>query len=121
MTTAVEVLQREIEELENQLRIRRAALAQLTSATPIKISEEKGRFAPPMRPSKAARLYLEEIGKAVPQADLIDALVAGGATEGKKRGRHNIRLAIESALTNGHLINSRGRIGLPEWPNVRFD
>jgi hypothetical protein len=117
VSSAKEALEREITELEEQIRVRRAALAQLTGSP---IPAARGRFSPPMRPHKAARVYLEETQHAVTQSEIIDALVAGGASDGKKRGRHNIRISLEKCVELGTLIDKDGKLGLPEWTPDKF-
>jgi hypothetical protein len=73
-----------------------------------------------MRIHRAVRIYLEEVKQAMPQIEIIDALVAGGASNGKKRGRHNIRISLERCLELGTLIDKNGKIGLPEWTSDKF-
>jgi hypothetical protein len=119
--TAVKALEREIRELEEQLERRRTALAELTG-TPIAtdVYSQRKRFSPPMRAHRAAYIYLEEMDKAVSQKQIIDALEAEGACDGKKRGRHNVRISLEKSIENGTFLLKNGLIGLAGWSEDKF-
>lgn len=66
------------------------------------------------------RIVLQETGRALPQEELTNVLLAGGAATGKKRGKHNIRISIEITLNTGKLKQLNGKIGMPEWDPEMF-
>ena len=66
------------------------------------------------RPLDAARVVLEENGGKMKREELVDSIVAGGITHGKKRGLHNIRTSLELNIQTGNLIERVGIIILPK-------
>jgi hypothetical protein len=71
------------------------------------------------RHSSAAKMILHEKGPQ-PQDKIMEELQAGGIAIGKKRGMHNVRIAIERTLKTGALKQVRDLIGLPQWSDEKF-
>ena len=64
-------------------------------------------------PIKAIRILLAESGGRMNRNRLMEALIAGGATSGKKRGVSNLRISIDLNLQNGNLLGEGDEILLP--------
>lgn len=68
-----------------------------------------------MRPYDAIVRVLSEHGGAMDRDDLLRELADGGATEGKKRGMHNLRISIEVNESLGKLAVDGSRVALPDF------
>ncbi len=106
-----EVLEREIAELEAQIRIRRSALHALQSGQS-KEGDPKLRFYD-WRPLDAVLLLIDENGGQIERTRAEDLLLEGGLATGKKRGRHNIRISFDTNLAIGNLIEKDGILSRP--------
>jgi hypothetical protein len=141
MNDYISVLQKEIKELRQKLeeidsannRDRSAVLRKLRLRERSLADEETAEGLPPsfspyedrapalrttyvnMPPIRGIQIYLEKAGSPRPQQEIIDELVAGGAAINKKRGLHNVRLAIEENVRLGTLTLKNGLVGLKEW------
>lgn len=117
-----EVLEREIEQLEAQLKPRKAALAALKKleAVPQGESSPATRFFN-MRPLVAAVEVLQERGRPMPKVELRQILLDGGIAIGKKRAVHNVDVGLRLSVEMGKLTSTgkEEMIGLPEWSKKR--
>jgi len=83
------------------------------------------RFGRYKAASVAVKHYLDQIGHAVPQKEIEEALLAGGFRGGADDARTRIRQSIKSFL-EGHLRDSKtlremnGLIGRWEWGDELF-
>ena len=110
---------RKICEMKQELKAYEAALRAFDEARTVTTAGPEMRFYR-MRPLDSARIVLREAGRALGQRELTDAIIAGGAIVGKKRGESNIRISIEMTLANGKLKEIGGRLGLPDWDESMF-
>lgn len=110
---------RKIESLKSEIKSYEAALQALDRRGLASRTGSEMRFYR-TRPVDAMRIVLQETGRALPQEELTNVLLAGGAATGKKRGKHNIRISIEITLNTGKLKQLNGKIGMPEWDPEMF-
>lgn len=118
-----EALEKEIEQLEAQLKPRKAALRALKE---LEAMAEGNKDSPAtkyfnMRPLDAIRSVLEEHGKPMPKDELSQILLDGGIAIGKKRAEHNVNVSIKVNVRTKNLT-STGKdelIGLPEWASKK--
>ena len=108
---AEELILGQIKELEIKLAEARTML-QSVQATKRKMGDASMRFFD-WRPVDAARVVLEEHGKKMKRSKLIDILVAGGISVGKKRPMVNIRRSFETNIELGNLIEDGNYIDIP--------
>jgi hypothetical protein len=116
---AKEVLIREIEQLERDLRARRAALMAFNRED-IDRGDAKQKYIG-MRPLDATVQILEDQGP-IPMGEILRALRDGGNLNGKRKGA--AEFSIRRSLQLGHLVKLTGRknadpqlddvIGLPK-------
>jgi hypothetical protein len=94
-----------IEALESELRSVRAALSayDAETETPLVPASPENRFAGVRPLYGAIEQVLRDNGGRMSREGLMEALVAGGATQGKKRGVHNLRISIDTNATLGKL------------------
>jgi len=57
-----------------------------------------------MRPLNVARDILSKHNGRIERAKMLEIMVAGGITCGKKRGQHNLRISLDTNVKNGNLI-----------------
>lgn len=105
------LIQRRIKELQDDLDENRAML-QFIQATKRKQGDATMRFYN-WRPVDAARVVLEDHGKKMDRSKLIEILVAGGISVGKKRPMVNIRRSFETNIELGNLIEDGEFIDIP--------
>lgn len=69
-----------------------------------------------MRPIDAIREALAEHGGRMTREALMQALIDGGATAGKKRGIHNLRISIDVNEKQGKLVVDGDVVSIsPDW------
>jgi len=103
-----------VESTRTQLRQYEAALKAFDAeqVTPIPPSPPESRFAG-VRPFDAIVQVLHENHGRMDREHLMDALVAGGATLGKKRGHHNLRISLDLNVKLGKLEIDGSDVVLP--------
>jgi hypothetical protein len=107
MASAREELEQLIRHKEDELRALKLALRSLERRDTQ--SGRGGRFID-MRPIDAIRIVLKEHGGKLGREALMERLIAGGITVGKKRSHHNIDISIELNLRIGNLAEVEGLI-----------
>lgn len=103
-----------IESVRAELRQCEAALKAFDAeaSAPIDPRLPQNRFEG-VRPFDAIVEVLRENGGRMNQESLMDTLIASGATLGKKRGRHNLRISLELNTSLGKLIVDGEDVLLP--------
>lgn len=107
----IAALEAEIKKLNSDLAEERMMLQSIQS-TKSKIGNATMRFYN-WRPVDAARVILEESGIKLKLSDLIEILIAGGISVGKKRPMVNIRRSFETNIKLGNLIQDGDYIDIP--------
>ncbi len=107
-----EVLRREIADLRNEIKARESALDALQKGK-AKAGVPALRFYQ-MRPIDGAIAILKENNGRMKRAEVEDILQKGGISIGRKRGRHNIRISIDTNLKLGNLIMIGDDLLLPK-------
>jgi len=101
----------QIEELEKQIAGLKSNLHALRLDKQ-KLGDPKLRFFNRM-PVDAVRKIIEDKGGKIRRSELVDIMVAGGVTVGKKNDMKNIWISIDLNVKNGNLIQTGDYIDLP--------
>jgi hypothetical protein len=101
----------EIKKLEEKL-AKAQIMLQSIRATKRKVGDASMRFFD-WSPIDAARTVLEEHGKRMKKSKVIELLVAGGLSVGKKRPMVNIRRSFEKNIELGNLIEDGDYLDIP--------
>jgi hypothetical protein len=101
----------QIEELEKQIAGLKSNLHALRLDKQ-KLGDPKLRFFN-RKPVDAVRKIIEEKGGKIRRSELVDIMVAGGITVGKKRDLKNIRISLDLNIELGNLIQTGDYIDLP--------
>ncbi|WP_433975099.1 hypothetical protein [Tunturiibacter lichenicola] len=108
-----DVIKAKIEDLERRIVEQKAQLNSLL-LTKQKYGEPTLKFYGWV-PIKAVEQVLGEHGGRMKRGELVDILVQGGLTTGKKRSLANIRISLDLNIKNGRLKGSGAYVSLPKY------
>jgi hypothetical protein len=95
----------QIEELKKQIAVIESALKAFRQSQRTSGKTDMRFYG--MRPLYVARDILAKHNGRMERAKMLEIMVAGGITCGKKRGQHNLRISLDTNVKNGNPYSKR--------------